>query len=509
MWFMKKKGLWLIVLNVNNNSPPGKPVLKQCHSPDKEIFTCWWEPNAHDGEDTTYRLLYEKELTIGILECPDYHTAGKNSCFFDKNHTSIWVDYFLTVVAINAFGNTTSDVYKIDVVDIVKPNPPENVTLWLELCEDIPTIHVTWNSFNIGTKCGWITPKYQLRFKKVDSKWNYVGEQTQFSIYSASPGKLYIVQVQCALDNGAWSEWSNTTFIQVPRSESKQHIWILVSFSAILLFAAVCIMFIKKKRYTNKCCLFHSIQQWLLPPVPGPRIKGIDVQLLKNGRSHEATRALLINHGFPWNGMPWKNQAEEYLLVRDDNKLLNEDQKHTHGKMISNNCHSKPNINNQLNVHNSMNFKEEKTILDDLVDTSQSELVNELNYVNTMKTDTAFSIDTIYVRNVKPVENSRYVDIQRQDVDMEYSTVREPMLFPEKQNKVINRQQERLPYDYTRVKEVNGDMLLLQDPSFRNNTQNTDYINPTPLHPVTEKVHECAESLNDGYVDNPHTHNVK
>lgn len=53
-----------------------------------------------------------------VYECPDYRTAGENSCFFNKNDTSLWVNYNITVVATNALGKNTSDPVEVDVVYI-------------------------------------------------------------------------------------------------------------------------------------------------------------------------------------------------------------------------------------------------------------------------------------------------------------------------------------------------------------------------------------------------------
>lgn len=56
--------------------------------------------------------------SLEVFECPDYHKAGNNSCYFDKRHTSIWIIYNITVVASNALGKAYSESVEIDVMDI-------------------------------------------------------------------------------------------------------------------------------------------------------------------------------------------------------------------------------------------------------------------------------------------------------------------------------------------------------------------------------------------------------
>ncbi|KAM4532207.1 prolactin receptor a [Fundulus diaphanus] len=351
----------------NGISRPGKPTLTRCRSPEKETFTCWWEPGPEFGLKTTYALYYRKENSEMVYECPDYKTAGVNSCFFSKNDTSIWVNYNITVVATNEYGKTSSDPVDIDVVYIVMPNPPENVTASVMADKDWPFLRVSWEPpKKADTRSGWITLIYEVRIKmenEADWEVHHAGQQRIFKIFSLRSGGKYHIQVRCKPDHGFWSEWSPSVDVTVPECKTFTHR------SAHKMYSVNCLQKIKSTHSMLHLCnnlpvlrltLFlsdlreksmwiifvvflpffifiitwlmylniHSLKYCLLPPVPGPKIKGFDKQLLKNGKSGDIFSALGVSD-FPPTTSSYENFLEEYLevYVPEERELIMEGSK--------------------------------------------------------------------------------------------------------------------------------------------------------------------------------------
>ncbi|KAJ7986829.1 hypothetical protein DPEC_G00332470 [Dallia pectoralis] len=292
------------------HTPPGKPNVTICRSPEKETFTCRWETGYDGGLPTTYSFFYRKENSETLYECPDYKSSGNNSCFFNKDHTSVWVNYNITVVATNALGSNSSDPFVVDVAYIVEPHTPENLTVVVLKKKDVPFLRVSWKPpRNTDTRLGWITLIYEIRVKLNDTpKWEVHQAQQQkiFNIFSLHSGGYYMVQVRCKPDHGFWSEWSPTSYAKVPDYiHQKWSIWVLMAVVSVIIFL-VLIWVISTNR--------NSIKLYLLPPVPGPKIKGFDEQLLKNGKSEEVINALVVT-SFPPHSMENKDLLVEYLEV--------------------------------------------------------------------------------------------------------------------------------------------------------------------------------------------------
>ncbi|XP_040013391.1 prolactin receptor a [Xiphias gladius] len=306
-------------------SAPGKPALTRCRSPEKETFTCWWEPGSDGGLATTHALYYRKENSETVYECPDYHTAGRNSCFFNKNDTSIWVNYNITVVATNALGSTFSDPVDIDVVYIVKPNPPEKVTVTVMEDKGWPFLRVSWEPpHKADTRSGWITLIYELRVKLEggdDWEMHLAGQQKMFNIFSLRSDGTYHVQVRCKPDHGFWSEWSSTSHIKVPDYfHREKSVWILIT-----VFSAFIFLILTWLLHMNS----HSLKHCILPPVPGPKIRGFDKQLLKNGKSEEVFSALVVSDFPPTTLSTYEDLLVEYLevYVPEEQELMLEESK--------------------------------------------------------------------------------------------------------------------------------------------------------------------------------------
>ncbi|XP_047448054.1 prolactin receptor b [Mugil cephalus] len=521
------------VVECNSMSPPGKPVLLGCRSPDKETFTCWWEPGSDGGLPTTHRLFYERDVLEGTHECPDYLSAGSNSCFFDKNHTSIWVYYYLTVVASNALGNTSTDPLQIDVVEIVKPNSPENVTVVVEDKEDNLRLHIRWeHPSNVDTKSGWVTLKYQLRVKQENSNiWtNYTsGTQTYFILYIINPGVVYMVQVRCTLDHGYWSEWSNISYVKTPSYlQNERPFWILVTcLAAILSIAGIGVLVIKRK----------YVEHIILPPVPGPKIRGVDAQLLKSGQSEDVLNALIVSQNFP-PVLSCKDQMEEFLIVSDSNDMLLPDplssQMRKKSLVIPSTFHldlevrykdSKPRESSWKSMDERDHFVKslESQSEQDLSNMKSPQLLPQKQQCPGVIREAADQHQGATVHTMHCLPNSSYVDIQRHDntqkVDVpqvNYSRVKElnsdNVLILEKgfpSSPDVQRREENIQEDYSRVKEVHNDnIVLLQKQNYfvnssckENGNHYTECPNQNPSIPGSSKVGMCTELTGNGNID--------
>ncbi|CAM9106226.1 unnamed protein product [Bubo scandiacus] len=269
---------------------PEKPTIIKCRSPEKETFTCWWKPGSDGGHPTNYTLLYSKEGEQEVYECPDYRTAGPNSCYFNKKYTSFWIIYNITVRATNEMGSNISDPHYVDVTYIVQPDPPVNITL--ELKKPInrkPYLVLTWSPPPLAdVRSGWLTLEYELRLKPEGEEWEaiFIGQQTQYKMFSLNPGKKYVIPNDFRLKD--------------------MIVWIIMGvLSSLTCLIMSCTMVLKGYRMIA----------FILPPVPGPKIKGIDTHLLETGKSEELLSALGC-HGFP----PTSDCEElliEYLEVEE------------------------------------------------------------------------------------------------------------------------------------------------------------------------------------------------
>uniref|UniRef100_UPI00398EE4AA prolactin receptor-like n=1 Tax=Pristiophorus japonicus TaxID=55135 RepID=UPI00398EE4AA len=283
----------------NSGPPPGKPQIESCRSPNEETFTCWWLPKSDEKLMlNNYTVIY----SIGDgekQECPDYVTGGKNSCFFDSEHTEIWEMYCLTVTAWNQYGSEPSDDYCLDLIDVVEPDPPINIS-WQFLNtsqnESRKLVLVTWRppmSADVGF--GWITLQYQLQYKSKSDTFsreiNGPLKETKFVLFDLKAGESYQTQVRCRPQySGHWSSWSSwSEIITIPPGQTKEmnvSLGLIASFIILIvgLGAAVCL----RKR----------IKSFMLPPIPKPKINGIDSCLLKKGRVDEINSLLNSFHGY-------------------------------------------------------------------------------------------------------------------------------------------------------------------------------------------------------------------
>ncbi|XP_029942357.1 inactive dual specificity phosphatase 27 [Salarias fasciatus] len=260
-----------------------KPDIYYCRSPNMEDFTCWWHPldNLTAGEEATYVLTYSKEKGR-VQECPDYVSAGPNSCHFDSSHTSIWKIYCLNVTAVTSRGNYTSRQHCLDVADIVQTEAPVNLTYQLTAAggdEAGQSVLLSWKyPVPSHLQYGWITLEYELQYSRVTEPDNWKVKhplrEPHFQLLGLPFGE-YAVRVRCRSRNhGLWSKWSSTLSMSIPAKPPAGKLLLLILATGVSVVVLLVITF-------GVIPQSSRIKEYFLPPIPKPRIIGVDPLLLK------------------------------------------------------------------------------------------------------------------------------------------------------------------------------------------------------------------------------------
>lgn len=322
----------------------GRPQIIKCRSPEMETFSCYWSNGdfPHLSAPGTIQLLYLK-WKGEWKECPDYVTAGENSCYFNVSYTSVWVPYCIKLVS----GNRMYDKKVVRVEDIVIPDPPIGLN-WTVL-NTSPTgiykdIQVTWKAPpTADVKNGWITLRYQLQYKEVnETEWSELEPKlsaTKLPLYSLKTCHDYEIRVRAAQSTSEiYGEFSEVLYVSfgaaglMPCEEEFHVPWPLVmAFGILGLMVMLSLFFFSKQQ---------KLKILILPPVPVPKIKGIDPDLFKKGKLDEVN-SILASHG---SYMPqlygddsWVefieldiDEAEERPEGSDTDRLLGDDHLKSH-----------------------------------------------------------------------------------------------------------------------------------------------------------------------------------
>ncbi|XP_078461500.1 uncharacterized protein LOC144726635 isoform X3 [Lampetra planeri] len=282
---------------------PGRPIV-WCRTVDMLTLTCWWQPAKGDDPSTNYTLFYTTQsgstLANESAECPDYVTAGPNSCFFDQEHTSMWVMHCVTVMASSPTGNASFEKHCIKLLDYVEPDVPVNVNVTLRNVSDPdPVVLVTWApppSANV--KYGLVVLEYEVEYRaehQTSGTKTFGIQTTELVLHGLKPGERYYIRVRCrATSSPFWSPWSAEVEIQPPIGINQVAQWAVgVTLLAAVMGAMVTLLFLVTLIGTRK-----RIKRVFLPPVPGPRITGMDHDLLKKTPPEELHGIFALFHSY-------------------------------------------------------------------------------------------------------------------------------------------------------------------------------------------------------------------
>uniref|UniRef100_A0A8C6TJI1 Growth hormone receptor b n=1 Tax=Neogobius melanostomus TaxID=47308 RepID=A0A8C6TJI1_9GOBI len=252
------------------------PHITDCFSANMETFRCRWSSGtyANLSEPGALRLFYlNKPSVVEWLECPQY---SPNECFFSEEHTTVWNTYRVQLRSRDQRTVFNESVFII--YDRVRPDPPYNLS-WSSLNGSVSgqfyDVLVSWSPpESADVRSGWMRLQYQLQHRDASSDLPIYSMENGIITQSITRtnGNIYEVRVRCKMFGMKFGDFSKSIHIYQTSKVLRFPVVPLLIFAALCLAAILMLVIISQQ---------EKLMVLLLPQIPGPKIRGIDPELLK------------------------------------------------------------------------------------------------------------------------------------------------------------------------------------------------------------------------------------
>ncbi|XP_069041359.1 interleukin-6 receptor subunit alpha isoform X2 [Lepisosteus oculatus] len=212
-----RDGQLAFTVNITVGVAPERPTLSCSRKTPLSKIRCSWTATRPSIPIAHCRLIYKKG-PVGeyMFQACSSSSSRRCWCVLDvEEEGSLY--YLASLCAFNPAGAQTSPLLRFSSVEIIKPDPPRNVSVWEEEGSSC-RLRVRW-----AYPSTWKNHFYKLKFE-VQYQPVLEGEQfsvqvvstqsTGYTITDALPHVSYLVRVRAReeFDNGQWSDWSSAAY---------------------------------------------------------------------------------------------------------------------------------------------------------------------------------------------------------------------------------------------------------------------------------------------------------
>ncbi|XP_036395749.1 interleukin-6 receptor subunit alpha [Megalops cyprinoides] len=199
--------------------PPERPTLTCLRKTPTSKIRCDWTSAQSINPTPQCYLILKKGLQgqLSTLNCS--YSVSRARCWCALDHPEGDRNTYLASLCVtNTAGNVTSPLTEIHPLDIIKPDPPRNISVRGEEGKT-HRLRVTWNN-----PISWRADFYRLRFhlqyapvlqgKPKNEKQDVFIEGLSFTIRDALPHTKYLLQMRAReeFNTGQWSDWSPAVY---------------------------------------------------------------------------------------------------------------------------------------------------------------------------------------------------------------------------------------------------------------------------------------------------------